>query len=180
MNQCLINATPFQPNCLLLHWQLLSYPIVLIFVSCFTTSVFSCNTLLFKCLIIGVKPGNLIESNQHRWELGLANTHNWYKHICWLLRLSNCNLRSSQEFRLHVWYININMLCNSHAGCDIFPRLRHVSCLVQSQRLLCTHGQGVVLKCAQHFHDTVMTLSKTEPSVPGSQEAMRLMSCDNL
>lgn len=41
-------------------------------------------------------------------------------------------------------------------------------------------GRGAALKCVQDLDNTVMTQSKTEPSAPRSQEAMRLMSCDNL
>lgn len=53
--------------------------------------------------------------------------------------------------------------------------------LVQKHSLLCTHGPGgLVSKCVEDLDDTVMTQSKTEPSVPMSQEAMRLMTCDNL
>lgn len=41
-------------------------------------------------------------------------------------------------------------------------------------------SRGAAARCVRDPGDTVMTRSKTEPSVPGSQEAMRLTSCDNL
>lgn len=46
--------------------------------------------------------------------------------------------------------------------------------------LLYTLAGGAASRCVPDPGDTVMTRSKTEPSVPGSQEAMRLTSCDNL
>ena len=85
----------------------------------------------------------------------------------------------SEQDLVHVPHVQHDIL-DKYTKYFIFTSSPSSALVPPPQKKHSLTGRGAALKCVQDLNNTVMTQSKTEPSVPRSQEAMRLMSCDNL